>query len=126
MQDMKTYETAGRFIALKARVLEMGNDLCISVTGGDRPHLGSASVSVPRPSMADPLKISSTTSTINITGHKDDSVSNKISARISSGLNVNTAVICGIHIDDISPDVINEALELAEELAEMIVNDHKR
>lgn len=122
MKSIKTFLASSRGITLKACVIEMGRDLCVSVTGGDSPHIGSCSVSVPRPSMVDEKKTSSTTSTINITGHKDDSVGNRISARLSAQLNVNVAVICGIHIDDISREAIEEVLSLADELTEKLLS----
>lgn len=121
MKDAKIFRAAGRSIVLEACVMEMGGDLCVAVTGGDSPHIGSISVSVPRPSMLDEKKTSSTTSTINITGHKDDAVGNKISARLSSRLNANVAVVCGIHVDNITPEAIEEVLKLADELTEKIL-----
>lgn len=118
---MRKFQISGSGIELKGCVIEMGRDLCISITGGDLPHLGCASVSVPRPSMLDPDMISSTTSTINIIGHKDNAVGDRVSARLSAALNVNVAVLCGIHIDDILPNEIENVMQLVDKLVEEIL-----
>ncbi|NLL39185.1 MAG: hypothetical protein GX254_06340 [Clostridiales bacterium] len=123
MENIRVFRVSSGHITLKACAVKMGRDLCVSVTGGDSPHIGSCSVSIARPSMLDEKKTSSTTSTINITGHKDDAVGNKISSRLSAQLNVNVAVICGIHIDDISQEAIGEVLSLADELTEKILKE---
>ncbi|SHH86229.1 hypothetical protein SAMN02745823_01242 [Sporobacter termitidis DSM 10068] len=122
----RTFELADGEITLKADALEMGGDLLVAVTGGERPHIGSASVSVPRPSLADPAKISSTTSTINLTGHKDNFVGDRISARLSAVLNTNVVAVCGIHIDSIGPEGIERVMALADQLAELILADLKK
>jgi hypothetical protein len=117
----RAFEVADQGITLSAVVVEMGSDLLVAVTGGERPHIGSASVSVPRPSLADPAKISSTTSTINLTGHKDNFAGDRVSSRLSAALNTNVVAVSGIHVDNIGPEGIEQILTLTDRLAAQII-----
>ena len=47
----------------------------ILLYGGERPHIGCTVMAQPRPSLADPQKMSSTASVLNLSGHKDETVS---------------------------------------------------
>jgi hypothetical protein len=118
---MRTFEVTARGIALNAVAVPMGRDLLVAVTGGERPHIGSASVSVPRPSLKNPAETSSTTSTINLTGHKDNAAGDRISSRLSAALGTNVVVACGIHVDGIGPEGIEAVLALADQLTEEII-----
>lgn len=121
----RIYEIKDQSAALEAVTLEMGADLLVAVTGGERPHIGSASVSVPRPSLNDPAVTSSTTSTINLTGHKDNVVGDKIAAGLSAALNKNVVVVCGIHVDNIGSAGIDQILALSGKLTEQIIESQK-
>ena len=72
------------------------------LTGGDCPHLGAVAVAQSRKSLADPLKISATTSNISILGHKEDELTRNAASRVASAISANVAVCCGIHVDHIS------------------------
>ena len=117
----RTFEITDQDVTLRAVVVEMGTDLLVAVTGGERPHIGCASVSVPRPSLADPSIMSSTTSTINLTGHKDNGVGDRLSAVLSAALNTNVVVACGIHIDNIGSPGIEHILSLSDKLTAQIL-----
>lgn len=116
----RAFEVADGELALQAVAVPMGDDLMVAVTGGDKPHIGAASVSVPRPSLRDPAKTSSTTSTINLTGHKDNAVGDRISAYLSAALKANVVVACGVHIDNLGPGDIARFVALSDKLAEKI------
>jgi hypothetical protein len=108
-------------IILEAEIIDMGNDLLVTVTGGTHPHIGSISISIPRPSLADPSQTSSTTSTINMIGHKDNEVGDKMAARLSAKLETNVVVVCGIHFDNLNSELIENILKLADELTVKII-----
>lgn len=108
-------------ILLSAEVLPMGTDLLVSVSGGDKPHIGCVSLAVPRPSLADSTNTSATVSTINLTGHKDDAVANRIAERLAAFLGVHVAVVCGIHVNGINGDGIRAVLEAADEITAEII-----
>lgn len=52
---------------------------------------------------------------------KDNVVGDRVSARLSTALNTNIVVACGIHIDNLSTEKIEHILVLAEKLTEKIV-----
>ena len=80
----------------------IGDDLIISVWGGTKPHIGSISVSVPRPGLKNPTTTSSTSSVINLIGHKDEVVARKFSEQLAEKFKRNAIATAGIHIDDIT------------------------
>jgi len=89
-----------------AEVKIIGDDLMICVWGGTKPHIGSISVSVPRPGLKNNTSISSTSSIINLVGHKDEVVARKFSEQFAAKYNKNAIATAGIHIDDITDNQI--------------------
>ena len=89
-------------ISIQFTVVAMGQDLCIAVSGGDRPHLGALALAQCRPSLADPAQVSASVSVLTLLGHKEDQLASVLANQISKLLGTNVAVLCGIHIDDIS------------------------
>ena len=118
MQDL-TLEK-GR-IKINMKAFSLGNDLCVIITGGDQPHIGCVTLSVPRPSLANSEVTSATTSVLNLLGHKDDEVARYVSHLLSSKLNKNVVVTCGIHVDNITAEEIGITLELLEGLATRLI-----
>ncbi len=116
---MKCYTKTENNLALKAQVLVVGDELCLIVSGGDTPHIGSVSIAVPRPSLSDPAKISATTSTYNFVGHMDDKIGNLFAEKLAAFLNKKIVVTCGIHVNNISED----QMVLVKSLAERLLND---
>lgn len=120
---MKTYTLKKLDIEIKIIVNEIGNDLCVIIYGGDIPHIGCVTLSQPRPSIMNESVISSTTSIINIIGHKDDVIARYVSEKLSSSLNKNVAVSCGVHIDNIKKCEIDAIISMAKELTKLIISD---
>ena len=50
----------------------IGEDLVLTLSGGEKPHIGCVVQAVPRPSLRGDGTISVTSSVINLTGHKDE------------------------------------------------------
>ena len=113
--------SAGR-ITVEATVVRAGGDLCIVLTGGDRPHIGTVTLSVPRPSLADSARTSATTSVLNLTGHKDGEAAQYLSQRLAAALGATVVVTGGIHVDDIRPDEIKTVLHLVDRLTTALVD----
>ena len=111
--------TDGR-ISIEAKAILVGEDLCVIISGGDKPHIGCVTASVPRPSLSDSNRTSATTSVINFTGHKDDEVARYVSHKLSSILNKNVVVTCGIHVNHITIDEIKKVKDLTEELTQLL------
>ena len=105
-----------------AEVKIIGYDLIISVWGGTKPHIGSISVSVPRPGLKDSTSISSTSSVINLIGHKDEVVARKFSEQLAAKFNRNAIATAGIHIDDITENQINIIMQNITDLCLDVIN----
>ncbi|MCC8189846.1 MAG: proteasome assembly chaperone 4 family protein [Planctomycetes bacterium] len=93
-----------------------GPDLWILVTGGHRPHVGSVSFGIPRPSLSGDGTASATVSTLNATGHKDDEVGNRFARFLAARLGCRVSVSCGVHFDAASPADLEEILRCADRL----------
>ena len=96
-------------VVAEAKVI--GDDIIISVWGGSKPHIGSISVSVPRPSLRHSNTISFTSSIINLIGHKDEIVARKFSEQLAAKFNRNAVATAGIHIDNITENQINTIMQ---------------
>ena len=105
-----------------AEVKIIGDDLMISVWGGTKPHIGSISVSVPRPGLQDNTTMSATSSIINLIGHKDEVVARKFSEQLAAKFNKNAIATAGIHIDDITENQINIIMHNTTDLCLDLVN----
>lgn len=99
----------------------MGADVCLILTGGERPHLGAVAVAQPRESLAIPGKVSATVSNITLLGHKEDVLARDIAARISAATAVNAAVCCGIHLDSILANEIEDVVAMCNDMLGEIV-----
>lgn len=89
---------------VRADVLRCGDDISVTVTGGQRPHIGAAAVAMPRPSLSDPGKISASTSVICVPGHKEDQTARAAAERIAAAWNCVACVCMGVHIDNAQPE----------------------
>jgi hypothetical protein len=108
-------------IKIHMKVIEVGEDLCVIISGGNKPHIGCVTLSLPRPSLANSNVISATTSVLNLVGHKDDEAARYVSHTLSSKLNKNVVVTCGIHVDNITAEEIDITIKLLKELTAAII-----
>lgn len=117
------YAEKGRW-KLTMEWIEAGEDLVVAVKGGDTPHIGCIMWGVPRTSLNDANKISSTISILNITGHQDDKVARPVLHRLICKLNRKICFTCGIHLDDVFPNEIEQAQELMNNLADQLLESY--
>ncbi len=108
-------------IPLDLKALEIGPDLCVIIAGGDSPHIGAVTLSVPRPSLADPQTVSASTSVLTRVGHKDDEAARYVSRELAAKLNRNVVVTCGIHVDRISRAQLDAVVQALPELVRAVV-----
>lgn len=106
---------------LLIRALEAGRGLVIVLTGGDEPHIGAVAIAIPRPSLADPIATSSTTSVYTVTGHKDDEIARPIAERAARELNRVVVAIAGVHVHGATSDVIAAITRTASELLDDVM-----
>jgi len=117
----KVVESVAGRVAIKMEAVSMGADYCLVITGGDRPHLGAVALSTPRPSLADPQKISASTSVLTLVGHKEDDVAKKIAHQFAAKLERHVVVACGVHLDGITKNELAVMEQMLEELAEQLL-----
>ncbi len=86
----------------------VGEDILIVITGGTDPHIGAVSMGIPRQSLSNANKISSTVSILTRTGHKDDEIAKVVAHQIAAHFNRNTIVTAGVHIDEAKNEQIEE------------------
>ncbi len=110
-------------ININVKAFLVGEDLCVIISGGDSPHIGCVTLSVPRPSLSDSNERSATTSVLNLTGHKDDEAARFVSQALSSRLNKNVVVTCGIHVDNITAEEIIKTISLLNELTAALIEE---
>lgn len=111
-------------IEIDSKSIMVGKDLCVIISGGDSPHIGCVTLSVPRPSLSDSNRLSSTTSVLNLLGHKDDEAAKYVSHTLSSKLNKNVVVTCGIHVDNITTEEITVVINLLKELTDLLLEKY--
>lgn len=105
---------------------EMGDDLCVTICGGDRPHIGSVAVAEPRPSLTGNGNTSSTVSTYNFVGHKDNEVANVVAQEVASTLQRRTVVVCGIHYNIVNAELFQSVTNLTGQIIRDIVSYHRK
>ena len=94
----------------------MGKDLCVSLSGGDRPHIGAVALSQARPSLKGDGTLSASTSVLTLLGHKEDDVAKALAQRLAASLDASVCVACGIHLEGILPEELAQVPSLLEGL----------
>ena len=107
---------------LSADVNFIGEDILISVYGGDKPHIGAVAASQPRPSLKDEEATSASTSVICFVGHKEDELAKYIAGKVATEFNVRTVVCAGAHWDDITEKGIQRVGQSAKQLAVLLLD----
>ncbi len=114
-KKFKTYD-------INCSAIKMGKDWNISIYGGDIPHIGAIALGIPRPSLENNNKISSSVSVLTITGHKEDIIVQKVAKVLSSTLNSTVVISCGIHIDNITFNDIGNLNSLIDNLVDELIS----
>ena len=92
-----------------------------TILGGDRPHIGTVAIAIPRPSLKNPKMTSSTSSVMNLVGHKDDEIAKPISEKIAESLNLVAVVVAGVHIKNADSDDIKSLVSNSMKCAEKAI-----
>lgn len=110
-----------RKIKIETSIMKMGADYVICVQN-ENGHIGS--VVVANPYQKDG-KVHATLSTINKLGHKDDAIAKIFAKELCEFFDATVTCICGIHLDNISLDEIEEVYQKALIEIETIKLNHK-
>jgi len=113
------YKSQNIYIELK----KLGDDLLLAIWGGDSPHIGAVSIGIPRASLDDSSRLSSTISSYSFIGHKDDILGNKCADLFAKSLDKNIVVTTGIHYDKISREDIKYIVDEIMNRCQEIINN---
>lgn len=91
----------------------MGEDLCVLITGGDRPHLGTITAGA----RLEPIQ------TVQLQNHKEFYITEEIAVRLRKQFAGNFVVCCGAHWDNITKEEIKLVNQLTEELGAELINE---
>jgi hypothetical protein len=116
---MRELATSIAGFPLRLRCMRMGEDLCLTLCGGEREHIGAVAVAQPRLSLANPAHTSATASVITLLGHKEDELARELALQVAASLNVAVCVVCGIHMRDPTRAMLEELVAASRSL----VND---
>lgn len=122
MELNRHYEVPVCGITLLCDVIAMGRDYTICVRDDRCGHVGSAALSVSRPSLTG-QGVSATTSVLNCLGHKDDAIACRFAEAVAVQQRCTAVCTCGVHIDGITPAQIREILAACEELQDRVLQD---
>lgn len=99
----------------------LGQDILIAIWGGTGPHIGSISITMPRPGRTNPGAVSTTSCVHNFAGHKDEAVARRCAERIAAACNKKTVAVAGIHIDEANADDIGRILHNVDTLCGRLI-----
>lgn len=99
------------FAEIEFDIQTVGEDILIVIRGGDRPHIGSCVLSIPRPSLADDKKISCTSSVLNLVGHKDEKICRMVAENFCKKFQTNVICTGGFHCDNLTAEKIQEVVD---------------
>jgi hypothetical protein len=105
---------------IDARIGWIGNDLLVSIYGGDKPHIGAVAAAHPRPSLENPAVVSATASVICYTAHKEDDLAKRAAEILAAILNTRVVVTAGIHWDHLTQAGIDQIMENSRHLVTLI------
>ena len=104
------------YTKLIVKIFRIGDDIHITLRGGEKPHIGCVVLAVPRPSMEGNGTRSSTASVLNVTGHKDEILCRWLAEQMAARENAVTVCCGGFHMDHITKEQIREVKEAVEEI----------
>lgn len=112
----KRVEKKLSFSVLTAETVQLGADWLITLSGGEKPHIGSVVIAIPRPSLTGSGAVSATSSVFNVTGHKDEALCRLLAEQMAKKKNAVTVCTGGFHMDGITREQIDEVMMAAREI----------
>ena len=112
-------------IALVLSHEKIGDDLQVTVYGGDKHHLGGVAFAYPTKShYRDAMTVS--VNTITAPGHKDYVVANSVAERVCKALNIPTLVSVGIHVDHASKGQIESIIKEVDSMTTELISFYQK
>ncbi|MEW6398261.1 MAG: UbiX family flavin prenyltransferase [Bacillota bacterium] len=94
-------------LRVQARAWATDDGYVVGLFGGDRTHVGTVVVSVPRPSLADPERSSCTSSVINLPAHKEEEVIRPLADELARVTCSPVVGVAGVHVDGADPSTLD-------------------
>ncbi|MBO4401709.1 MAG: hypothetical protein J5809_07670 [Selenomonadaceae bacterium] len=98
------------FAELTIEIERVGEDILILIRGGDKPHIGSVVLAIPRKSLSGE-NFSCTSSVLNVTGHKDEIICRAVAESYCKKFRAVTVCTGGFHVDNLSVAQIQEVVD---------------
>jgi len=93
----------------------------LQLYGGTFEHVGSLTVSVPRPSLMDKNRTSVTSSVINLLSHKEEQVGRPAAEKLAVALDLPVVCVAGIHVDGATDDELMLLAGYCEDVVQMLL-----
>ncbi|MCD8343353.1 MAG: hypothetical protein LUC19_03070 [Oscillospiraceae bacterium] len=84
---------------LTLEIIPVGGDFCCIISGGEAPHVGSAVLALPRPSLTGSGAPSCTSSVLNVPGHKDEALCRLAAETLCRATGRTVTAAGGFHAD---------------------------
>lgn len=111
-------DKGGFFVQVEA--IFLGQDLLVTCTGGDKPHIGAVAVAHPRPSLDDPETMSASANIICLSGHREDEMARAAALKLCRDLECTVTVVAGMHWYEIDGEGIEHVVANVEGLIEKL------
>lgn len=108
---------------IQGEALRLGPDWVVCIWGGEAPHVGAVAMATPRPSLADPERMSATASVFAYVGHKEDDLAKAAAEVLSAALNARVVVTAGMHWEGINADGIEKVRQNARDLIDKLLKE---
>ena len=108
-------------LAVTGALTLTGGGVVLQLYGGTLEHVGSVTVSVPRPSLEDKERTSVTSSVINLLSHKEELVGRPAAEMLAVVLGLPVVCIAGLHVDGATNDELRVMTKNSEDVVRMLV-----
>lgn len=107
-------------LTVTLEVRSLGQDLLAILTGGAE-HIGCTVLAIPRPSLADPVQMSCTSSVLNCVGHKDESPCRKVAEALCCRTGATVVCTGGLHVDGAGPEQLRCFQDLVDQVLKEVL-----
>ena len=110
----------GKLVVTGSLTLNDGGGV-LQLYGGTSEHVGSVTVSVPRPSLIDRNRTSVTSSVINLPSHKEEMVGRPAAEMLAVALDRPVVCVAGIHVDEATDEELMLLTKHCEEVVRILM-----
>lgn len=101
---------------IRAEVTKLPEDIHILLTGGVLPHVGAVSI----------YKEGEAVNSLQLPKHKDGIIGNRWAKEVSKIFSLQVTVVCGIHYNSVTKEMIEKIVELSDEMLEEVIKNLKQ